>query len=143
MALPTHSQNTLTTEPNRIKTYVNEKGDTMVTMHYEDARILLEDLLNCEYSDSLLTVYKERDSLNTSTITMQKSVMDAYVGKISNLEEMNSNLEKVIANKEDELDIKDDIIKDQKREIRKQKILKIIGFTGSIVLPIVTLIALL
>lgn len=124
MALPTHSQNTLTTEPNRIKTYVNEKGDTMVTMHYEDARILLEDLLNCEYSDSLLTVYKERDSLNTSTITMQKSVMDAYVGKISNLEEMNSNLEKVIANKEDELDIKDDIIKDQKERLGNKRFLR-------------------
>jgi len=111
----------------------------MVTMHYEDARLLLEDVLNYEYTDSLLTVYKERDSLNTATITMQKDVLMKMSEENMNLEQMNDNLEQVIANKEEEMSIKDDIIKQQKKEIRKQKIQKIIGFSAAVVLPIITL----
>jgi len=49
----------------------------------------------------------------------------------------------VISNKDREIVLKDNIIKQQKKEIRKQKVLKIIGFSGAIILPIITLIALL
>jgi len=112
-------------------------------MHYEDARVLLRDVLEYEYTDSLLTEYKTRDSLNSSIIVIQKKVLDTQVEKITNLETMNTNLEQVIANKDIEIGYKDEIIKQQKKEIRKQKILKIIGFSAAVVLPIVTLIALI
>jgi len=115
----------------------------MVVMHYEDARILLSDVLEYEYTDSLLTEYKTRDSLNSSIIVIQKSVLDTQVEKITNLESMNTNLEQVITNKDTELGYKDEIIKKQKKEIRKQKILKIIGFSAAVILPIVTLIVLI
>jgi len=141
MALPSHSQTTST--ENRVKTYINDNGDTMVVMHYEDARVLLRDVLEYEYTDSLLTEYKTRDSLNSSIIVIQKKVLDTQVEKITNLETMNTNLEQVIANKDIEIGYKDEIIKQQKKEIRKQKILKIIGFSAAVVLPIVTLIALI
>lgn len=143
MALPSHSQNTLTKKPNRVNTFVNEKGDTMVTMHYEDARILLEDVLNCQYTDNLLTVYKERDSLNNEVITMQKEVLEKMTDEKMNLEQMVENLEKVVYNKDEEIKLKDDIIKQQKREIRKQKIQKIIGYTAAVVLPVLTLLVLM
>lgn len=141
MALPVHSQITLIKEPSRVKTFIDERGDTMVTMHYEDARILLEDVLNFEYADSLLSVYKERDSLNTQVITMQKDVLMEMSQEKLNLEQMISNFEQVIKNKDSEISLKDDIIKQQKKEIRKQKILKIFGFTAAVVLPILTLFA--
>ena len=141
MALPSHSQTTSTED--RVKTYINDNGDTMVVMYYEDARILLRDVLEYEYTDSLLVEYKSRDSLNSSIIEIQKSVLDVQVNKITNLENMNHNLELVIDNKDRELGYKDEIIKQQKKEIRKQKILKIIGFSAAVVLPIVTLIALI
>ena len=57
-----------------IKTIV-ENGDTLVIMNLEDAKIILNDLLEYEIADSLLTVYKEKDSLNTNTITLQKEVI--------------------------------------------------------------------
>ena len=38
---------------------------------------------------------------------------------------------------------KDKTIKQQKKEIRKQKILKNLGFVGCVVLPVITLIILL
>jgi hypothetical protein len=142
MVLPSLSQTTSIGQKNRVITTVNENGDTLVTMTYEDARILLRDVLYYEYTDSILVVYKERDSLNTSTITMQKEALVKIGQQKLNLEQMVTNLERVVLNKDIEIDLKDDTIKQQKKEIRKQKILKIIGFTAAIVLPILTLIAL-
>lgn len=141
MALPVHSQTTSTEE--RIKSFVNEKGDTMVVMAYGDAKLLLRDVLYYEYVDSLYREYKDRDSLNTNTIAIQKNILDVYAQKITNIEEMNENLNTVIENKDVELTLKDDIIKQQKREIRKQKRLKVLGYIGSVVLPIIVLIALI
>lgn len=138
MVLPVHSQNTSTED--RVKLFINENGDTLVIMDYEDARVLLQDVLEYEYADSLLTVYKERDSLNTKTISLQKEILMAMGEEKMNLKTMNANLEEVIKNKDTELTLKDDVIKAQKKEIRKQKFLKIVGFTGSVVLPILLLI---
>lgn len=143
MALPSLSQTTSTGQKSRVTTTVNEKGDTLVTMSYEDARVLLRDVLYYEYTDSLLTVFKERDSLNTSVITMQKEALVILGQQKLNLEQMITNLETVIENKDIEIGLKDDIIKQQKKEIRKQKILKIVGFSAAIVLPILTLLVLI
>ena len=43
--------------------------------------------------------------------------------------------------KDKEIKLKDETIEAQKKEIKKQKRLKIVGFIGSILLPIITLIA--
>lgn len=142
MALQSHSQTTLT-EETRVTSFVNEQGDTMVVMAYEDAKLLLRDVLYYEYVDSLYNEYKDRDSLNTNTIAMQKNVIDAYAQKITNLEEINENLKSIVENKDTELELKEDIIKQQKKEIRKQKRLKILGYIGSVVLPITVLILML
>lgn len=139
MALPTHSQTT-STNKSRVKTYIDAKGDTMVVMGYEDARTLLRDVLHYKYTDSLLVVYKLRDSLNTNMITLQKDVLLKLSEQKTNLEDMVINLEKVIINKDTEITIKDGIIKKQKREILKQKTFKFIGIAGAIILPIVVLI---
>ena len=141
MVLPVHSQTTSTEE--RIKSFVNTKGDTMVVMSYEDAKLLLNDVLYYEYVDSLYHEYKGRDSLNANTIAIQKNILDVYAQKVTNFEVMNTNLNSVITNKDTELLLKDDIIKQQKKEIRKQKRLKILGFIGSVVLPIVVVILIL
>jgi len=137
MGFQSHSQNTSTDD--RVKVTIAPNGDTLVTMPYEDARILLNDVLEYEYTDSLLTVYMERDSLNTQTITLQKIILSKLSRTNDNLETMLSNLEQVIENKDTEMLLKDDIIKQQKKEIRKQKVLKVIGFTSAVVLPIITL----
>lgn len=141
MALQSHSQTTST--KNRVTVIVTEQGDTLVQMGYEDARVLLRDVLYYEYVDSLLTVYKERDSLNTQTITLQKEVLMKMGQEKQNLQQMIDNFETIVANKDSELLLKDDIIKQQKKEIRKQKVLKIVGFAGTIILPIITALLIL
>ena len=140
MILPIHSK---IISKGEVKETINSNGDTLVIMHLEDARVILSDLLEYEIVDSLLTVYKEKDSLNTNTITLQKDVITKLSQKSQNQEYQISNFESILANKNQELQYKDDTIKEQKKEIRKQKLLKLTGFAGSIILPILTLIALL
>ena len=96
-----------------------------------------------EFTDSLFREYKALDTLNTNKITLQKSLIDNLNQEKMNLETMVTNLELVIANKDTEMVFKDDIIKQQKKEIRKQKFLKIVGFVGTVVVPIIVLIAVL
>ena len=115
----------------------------MVSMSIYDAKILLEDVLHYEYTDSLLNVYIEKDSLNNERFEIQKSTIFKLNELNNNKSEIIDNLEDVIKNKDNENKLKDDIIKQQDKEIRKQKILKKIGFSGSVILPIVVLILLL
>tara|TARA_R100000908_G_scaffold59766_1_gene36546 strand:- start:151 stop:489 length:339 start_codon:yes stop_codon:yes gene_type:complete len=112
-------------------------------MHLEDARIILNDLLEYEIADSLLTVYKEKDSLNANTISLQKDVIFKLVEKSENQQYQIENFQEVLDNKNEELGFKEDTINQQKKEIRKQKLLKLAGFTTSIILPILTLLAMI
>ena len=140
IALPTISQ---TISKGEIKTTVNDKGDTLVVMNLEDAKFILSDLLQYEVTDSLLNIYVERDSLNREIITLKDGIIEKLNLQNSNCKEIVTNLEKIISNNDIAITLKDDTIKQQKKEIRKQKFLKILGLAGSVILPIVTLLVLL
>ena len=140
MILPIHSQ---VISRGEVKETINSNGDTLVIMHLEDARIILNDLLEYEIADSLLTVYKEKDSLNTNTISLQKDIIFKLAEKSDNQQSQINNFQKILDNNKQIIQYKDDTIKHQKKEIRKQKLQKILGFSGSIIFPILTLLALL
>tara|TARA_R110000803_G_scaffold45195_1_gene95266 strand:+ start:1252 stop:1590 length:339 start_codon:yes stop_codon:yes gene_type:complete len=112
-------------------------------MNLEDARIVLSDLLEYEVVDSLLTVYKNKDTLNINTISLQKDIIVKLTQKSENQQSIVDNFEQILSNKNAEIEFKNKIIKAQNKEIKKQKRLKIVGFIGSIVLPILTLISLI
>tara|TARA_R110001583_G_scaffold2725_31_gene19220 strand:+ start:472 stop:810 length:339 start_codon:yes stop_codon:yes gene_type:complete len=112
-------------------------------MHLEDARIILNDLLEYEIVDSLLTVYKEKDSLNTNTISLQKDVIFKLAEKSENQQSQIDNFQTLLDNSKKVIEYKNDTIDQQKKEIRKQKFQKLLGFTGSVLLPILTLLVLL
>jgi len=130
---------TISIEGKRVSTFVTEKGDTLVIMNHKDAKVLLEDVLHYEYSDSLLAVYKERDSLNTNIITLQKGAIVKLAIKEMNFENIIANLNKIIANNKTEVELKDKTIKEQKKEIRKQKFYKIIAIIGGAALTVLAL----
>ena len=119
-----------------------ENGDTLVIMNLEDAKVILNDLLEYEIADSLLTVYKEKDSLNTNTITLQKEVIFKLMEKSDNQQGQIDNFQQILDNKNSELGMKEDTIKQQKKELRKQKFLKFLGFGGSVILPIIAILIL-
>ncbi len=119
-----------------------ENGDTLVIMNLEDAKLILNDLLEYEIADSLLTVYKEKDTLNTSTITLQKEVIFKLMEKSENQQSQIDNFQQILDNKNSELGMKEDTIKQQKKELRKQKFLKFLGLGGSVILPIIAILIL-
>ena len=138
MVSPTLSQ---TISKGEVRTIV-ENGDTLVIMNLEDAKVILNDLLEYEIADSLLTVYKEKDSLNTNTITLQKEVIFKLMEKSDNQQSQIDNFQQILDNKNSELGMKEDTIKQQKKELRKQKLLKFLGFGGSVILPIIAILIL-
>lgn len=142
MVFQANSQDTLTKRTDRVFTYINEFGDTMISMSVEDAKIILEDILKYEYTDSLLQAYKEKDSLNIQKNIKQESIILKLSELTTNQKEIIKNLEEVVKNKNNENEFKDNIIDQQRKEIKKEKILKKLGFTGSIILPVLVLILL-
>ena len=105
-------------------------------MTLSDAKIILNDILEKQVVDSLLNIYVLRDSLNTSTISLQLTEIKVLQEKGSNQAQLVANLEKIMLNKDKEITNLNQVIKKQKREIVKQKVLKIIGFTAAVVIPI-------
>lgn len=138
MASPILSQ---TISKGEVRTIV-ENGDTLVIMNLEDAKVILNDLLEYEIADSLLTVYKEKDTLNTNTITLQKEVIFKLMEKSENQQSQIDNFQQILDNKNSELGMKEDTIKQQKKELRKQKFLKFLGLGGSVILPIIAILLL-
>ena len=138
MVSPTLSQ---TISKGEVRTIV-ENGDTLVIMNLEDAKVILNDLLEYEIADSLLTVYKEKDTLNTNTITLQKEVIFKLMEKSENQQSQIDNFQQILDNKNSELGMKEDTIKQQKKELRKQKFLKFLGLGGSVILPIIAILIL-
>ncbi len=138
--LPTHSQNISRGE---VKTIINEQGETLVIMHLEDAKPILMDILDYEIVDSLLTAYKEKDTIRGNIIELQLSMIESLQEKSKNKDKQIENLNKIIKNKDGEIALKEKTIKQQKKEIRKQKRLKTLGFMGCIIIPIITVILIL
>ena len=136
MALQMHSQSTLP----RVQTLINTKGDTLIQMSLADAKTVLSNVLSKAYSDSLVAIYQTRDSIQNNSIILQRNEIKLLNDKFNNEKTITENLNKILNNKGNEISILNDIIKKQKREIRKQKILKVIGFTAAVVLPIITII---
>lgn len=139
--MPLNSQITL--KKGQVKTYVSDNGDTLIAMRLDDAKIILTDVLNYQLCDSIIKEYEGKDKESQKVITLQKSAIVKLTNELSNSEARVANLEGVLKNKDEEIAFKDDVIKKQKREIFKQKTLKILGFSGAIILPVVTALLLL
>lgn len=133
------SQNISIKEP-RVQTLVNQKGDTLIQFHLKDAKIILKDILDREILDSIITVYKERDSLSQTQISLYVKEVRLMQEKSNNKDIENSNLNKIIELKNTEITELNKNIKENKREIRKQKFYKVLALITSIVLPIFVLI---
>lgn len=126
-----------------IKTIINENNDTLIIMTLEDGKKILTDLLECEITDSILDEYVLRDSLNTEKIILKEEMITRLIDKNGNYEQVINNMELIINNKDSEIVIKDNNIKDLKKEVRKQKRQKVIAIITSITLPILVVLIIL
>jgi hypothetical protein len=131
------SQNISKTTP-RVQTHVNN-GDTTIEMSLADAKIILIAILEKDIADSIINNYVISDSLKSHTIELQLEEIKILQHKSANQENLAENLRLLLNNKDSEIQIYEETIKKLKREVRKQKTLKIIGFVGSVVLPSIVL----
>lgn len=132
------SQTTLTKEP-RVQTVINQKGDTLIQFHIKDARILLVDVLDKQVLDSIVEVYKVRDSISQNQIQLYVKDVRLLQEKSANKDKENANLDKIIELRNTEIAVLNETIKQNKKEIRKQKFYKVLGIIGAIALPILVL----
>lgn len=133
----------ITLKKGEVKTFVNERGDTLIAMRIDDAKLILTDVLNYQIADSIIKQYEFKDIENNKVILLQKEAIVKLTEKSENQSKQIELLNQIIGNKDTEVTLLNNIITDQKREIRKQKTLKIIGFSGSVILPILAALLLL
>jgi hypothetical protein len=138
MLLQVHSQ--ALSKNQRIKVIVTERGDTALQMNISDARIVLGLLLEKEVNDELLVKYIERDSLNQNLVTISNQKMMGLQNSNDILNVIIDNLNKKSSN--DEAMIKElrNEIRKKEKEIKKQRVLKTLGFIGCVILPVLTLL---
>jgi hypothetical protein len=109
-------------------------------MNINDARFILADLLDKKIVDSIVTSYKAKDSISSYVIAL-------YKNQITDLQKLSDNkdlqfqaLQAILANKDTEIKALNTTITKQKKEIRKQKRLKTVGFSAAIILPLAILL---
>jgi hypothetical protein len=130
--LPYTSQTTLVKE-NRVKAIVDEKGDTLITLHYEDATNILIDLLICEETEKELITKDTLINLLQLTSIFKDSIIYKQEERYTNCVEANINYLSVIDNK-------NKIIDNLQRQVRKEKRNKIIAIISG---GLLTLLAIL
>ena len=140
MVFQLHSQTTSKTEL-RVQTIVNTNGDTLIQMSLADAKILLNDVLDKQVADSSINFYISREKEFSTTINLQKKEIIDLISKNVNLNKIVLDNNTIVINKDTEIASLNEIIKKQKKEIRKQKFLKIIGFSAAVILPILVVIS--
>ena len=133
----------VTLKENQVKTILNDKGDTLIVMGIQDAKTILSDVLRCEVLDSMVANYENKEEVANKIIDLHQKIQAKQTQQIEILEEQVLNCEKIVLNKDKEISLQTEIIKVQRKEIRKQKILKIAGFSGSVILPIITALLIL
>lgn len=138
MTWQSHSQSTLTKEP-RVQTVINQKGDTLIQFHIKDAKILLVDVLDREVLDSIVSVYKDRDTISQSQVQLYVKQVRLLQEKSDNKDKENANLNKIIELRNSEISILNDTIKQDKKEIKKQKFYKVLALISAVALPILVL----
>lgn len=100
----------------------------------------MADVLEREMLDSLVSAYQVSDSLKDAAIELHNKKFKASEIKCNNQVKIIDNLNTIISNNGEEIKILNDTIEKQKKEIKRQKFLKIIGFASAIVIPITMLI---
>jgi hypothetical protein len=111
----------------------------LIQIPLSDAKIILQGVLENEIADSLLTVFINKDSINTDIIELQISQIKLLQEKSKNQEQLNQNLNLIIQNKDLEINELNALITEQKKQLKKERFLKKLSMVGNVVLPIVTL----
>jgi hypothetical protein len=124
----------------RVYKSVNENNDTIISFLLSDAKFILAELKVAELNDSIIRIYQHKVSVQDSIIFNQSKQITLLTDKNNNSDKINYNQGLLLDNKDMEISINQDIIKQQNRSIRKAKITKIILIGIITVSPLMLLI---
>lgn len=125
----------------RVYKTINENNDTIISFLLSDAKFILAELKVAELNDSIIRIYQNKVSVQDSIIFNQSKQITLLEDKNKNSDKINYNLGLLLDNKDKEISINQDIIKQQNRSIRKAKITKIILIGIITVSPLMLLLA--
>lgn len=125
----------------RVYKTINENNDTIISFLLSDAKFILAELKVAELNDSIIRIYQNKVSVQDSIIFNQSKQITLLEDKNNNSDYINYNLGLLLDNKDKEISINQDIIKQQNRSIRKAKITKIILIGIITVSPLMLLLA--
>jgi hypothetical protein len=124
----------------RVYKSINENNDTIISFLLSDAKFILAELKVAELNDSIIRIYQHKISVQDSIILNQSKQITLLEDKNTNSDKINYNLGLLLDNKDMEISINQDIIKQQNKSIHKAKITKIILIGIITVSPLMLLI---
>lgn len=130
-----NSQNISTKKP-RVETLVNSDKDTVIQFKINDARVILRDILDKKYVDSLLVVHENLNTINEQIIRLDGDHIKLLEDETKNKTIMITDLTEVTKNKDQSIAILNNAVVQQKKEIRKQKFIKYLAVISTITLGV-------
>ena len=109
-------------------------------MNISDAKVILNRILSADITDSILSLYQRSDSLKGKTITLQVEEIKLLQLKSNGQDTLINNLTKILSNDKEEIKIINQSLKEEKKEVHKQKLYKSLALVGDVVLPVITAI---
>lgn len=130
-----HSQITSKKE-DRVTYIVDSLGNEFIQFKLSDAKLILNDVLDKKILDSLIVLYDNRELDYKDKIIFKDKIINELGITITNNEKQKDNLKKIIENNDNSMLILEDEINKKNKEIKKQKLLKNLGFILAIILPV-------
>ncbi len=109
-------------------------------MNVQDARVILNDLLDKQYVDSILDVYEENEKIYKTTIALALIDIEKLQTVSKNQDVQVSNLTSIINGQKTQISYLESTVIGQNNIIKKQKTLKILGFIGVGILTIILIL---
>jgi parvulin-like peptidyl-prolyl isomerase len=120
----------------RVETLINSDKDTVIQFKINDARVILRDILDKKYVDSLLAVHENLNTINEQIIRLDGDHIKLLEDESKNKSFMITDLTEVTKNKDKSIAILNNAVVQQKKEIRKQKFIKYLAVISTITLGI-------
>ena len=134
------SASSQTISKQRVYKSINENNDTIISFLLSDAKFILAELKVAELNDSIIRIYQHKVTVQDSIIFNQSKQITLLEDKNTNSDKINYNQSLLLDNKDMEISMNQDIIKQQNKSIRKAKITKIILIGIITVSPLMLLI---
>ena len=135
-SLSVNSQNVSIVKP-KTTVIIDTKGDTIFQFKDTDTKIILKEVLDKEVLDTIVKAYIVKDKNQKSSVTLEFNVLNEKSAENEGKSLVSGSIDKAVEKKDGEINRLNSVVKTQKKEIKKQKFLKLTAYIGGIIIPII------